>query len=173
MSAYLAAMLLQTLVHTTQPETMPFSTTPTERIGNPEAKAYFSDRDARADVETALTDAKISGKTVVMVMGANWCHDSVGLAGWLNTPRFMDSMRDHYRVVYVDVGTPQTGKGRNLDIAARFGIKKLKSTPLVLLVSGNGKLLNSKRDAISWRNAASRSGNDIYRYFADFALAKN
>ena len=108
-----------------------------------------------------------------MVMGANWCHDSVGLAGWLNTPRFMDSMRNHYRVVYVDVGTPQTGKGRNLDIAARFGIKKLKSTPLVLLVSGNGKLLNSKRDAISWRNAASRSGNDIYRYFADFALAKN
>ena len=173
MSAYLAAMLLQTLVHTTQPETISVSTPPTERIGNPQAKAYFSDRDARADVETALTDAKVSGKTVVMVMGANWCHDSVGLAGWLNTPRFMDSMRDHYRVVYVDVGTPQTGKGRNLDIAARFGIKKLKSTPLVLLVSGNGKLLNSKRDAVNWRNAASRRENDIYRYFADFALAKN
>lgn len=173
MSAYLAAMLLQTLVHTTQPELTPAPPTPTERIGNPEAKAYFADRDAKADVETALADARVSGKTVVVVLGANWCHDSVGLAGWLATPRFVNLMRERYSLVYVDVGIPQTGKGRNLDIAARFGIKKLKSTPLVLLVSGNGKLLNNKRDAVSWRNAASRSENDIYRYFAEFAPVPN
>jgi hypothetical protein len=29
-------------------------------------------------------------------------------------------------------------------------------------------LLNSKKDAASWRNAASRSEDEIYRYFAEF-----
>ncbi len=169
MSTYLAAMLLQTLVHTTQAEPTPVPPPPTERAGNSEALAYFADRDAKADVEAALADARVSGKTVIIILGANWCHDSVGLAGWLSTPRFMDSIRDRYNIVYVDVGTPQTGKGRNLDIAARFGIKKVKSTPLMMLVSADGRLLNSKKDAVSWRNAASRSENDIYRYFAEFA----
>jgi hypothetical protein len=83
----------------------------------------------------------------------------------------MDMMRDRYSIVYVDVGTPQIGQGRNLDIARRFGIKKVKNTPLVMTISADGKLLNSKKDAISWRNAASRSEEDIYRYFATFKPA--
>jgi hypothetical protein len=138
---------------------------------NPEILAFDPDRDAQVDVERALADAQKSGKMVLVILGANWCHDSVGLAGWLYTPRFMDMMRDRYSIVYVDVGTPQIGQGRNLDIARRFGIKKVKNTPLVMTISADGKLLNSKKDAISWRNAASRSEEDIYRYFATFKPA--
>jgi hypothetical protein len=63
---------------------------------------------------------------------------------------------------------PRLGEGRNLDLARRFGIKKIKATPMVLVLSPDGKLLNSKRDAASWRNAASRSEDDIYHYFAGF-----
>ena len=168
----LVLMLLQTLVYTTEPGSAPASPPPVARKVNPEARSYSADRDAKADVENALADAKGSGKTVLVIMGANWCHDSVGLAGWLGTPRFMNMMRDRYEVVYVDVGTPQTGKGRNLDIAKRFGINKVKSTPVVMLVSATGELLNGKKDAASWRNAASRSEGDIYRYFAEFMPAK-
>jgi hypothetical protein len=58
-----------------------------------------------------------------------------------------------------------------LDIARRFGIKKIKGTPTVLVVSPEGKLLNSKKDAASWRNAASRDDDAIYRYFAEFTPA--
>lgn len=167
MTPALAGYLLQTLVHMTAPAT-PVPPPVTERSGNPEALAFFADRDAQFDVDRALADAKASGKSVVVILGTNWCHDSVGLAGWLDTPRFMDMMRDRYHLVYVDVGTPQIGKGRNLDIAKRFGIGKVKNTPLVMMLSPDGKLLNSKKDAISWRNAASRSEDDIYRYFAEF-----
>jgi hypothetical protein len=142
-----------------------------EHRANPEILAFDPDRDPQADVDRALADAQKSGKTVLVILGANWCHDSVGLAGWLDTPRFMDMMRDRYAIVYVDVGTPQIGQGRNLDIAGRFGIKKVKNTPLVMAISADGKLLNSKKDAISWRNAASRSEEDIYRYFATFKPA--
>ena len=168
----LAFMLVQTLVHTTEPGPAPVPPQLVERKGNPEALSYHADRDAANDVNNALSAAKISGKTVVIIMGANWCHDSIGLAGWLGTPRFADMMRARYDVVYVDVGTPQTSKGRNLDIAKRFGIKRVKNTPVVMLVSANGDLLNSRKDAASWRNAASRSEDEIHRYFAEFTPAK-
>ncbi|MBL0924453.1 MAG: thioredoxin family protein [Sphingomonadaceae bacterium] len=167
MSALAGYLLLQTLVYTTEPAT-PAPPPVTQRSSHPQGLAYFADRDAQADVDRALADAKLTGRIVVVIMGANWCHDSVGLAGWLDTPRFMDMMQDRYRLVYVDVGTPQTGKGRNLDIAKRFGIGKVRNTPLVMLLSADGKLLNSRKDAIGWRNAASRSEDDIYRYFATF-----
>jgi Thioredoxin-like len=164
----LAFLILQTLVHTTEPGSAP---PPQASIVHPERRAYSADRDAKADVDAALSRARQSGKTVAIIMGANWCHDSVGLAGWLDTPRFTDMMRDRFDIVYVDVGTPQIGKGRNLDIAKRVGVRKVKGTPLVLLVSADGILLNSKEDAASWRNAASRSEDDIYRYFAEFKPA--
>lgn len=162
----LALTLLQTLVHMTAPQPAP--SPPLERKANPESPAYFADRNAQFDVERALAEAKITGKTVLVIMGANWCHDSVALAGWLDTPRFKEMMRDRYQTVYVDVGTPQIGKGRNLEIARGFGIKKVKNTPLVMLVSAEGRLLNSKKDAAGWRNAASRSEDEIYRYFSAF-----
>jgi hypothetical protein len=171
MSPAIIAILLQTLVHMTAPQPAPSPPQPVERKGNPEGLAFFADRNAQVDLERALLDAKVSGKTVLVIMGANWCHDSVGLAGWLDTPRFMAMMRDRYAIVYVDVGTPQTGKGRNLDIAKRFGIGKVNTTPLVMLVSADGKLLNSKKDAAGWRNAASRGEDEIYRYFDRFTPA--
>lgn len=144
---------------------------PVERRDNPESLAYFANRNAQADVENAFVSAKASGKTVIVIMGANWCHDSVGLAGRLDTPRFMQMMRDRYNIVYVDIGMPATGKGRNLDIAKRFGIAKVKSTPLVFVLSPDGTPLNSRKDAVSWRNAASRSEDSIFAYFDSFTPA--
>jgi Thioredoxin-like len=160
-------LLLQTLVHTTTPAT-PAPSPSVEHKSNPESLAFFADRNAQIDVEKALDEAMISGKNVLIILGANWCHDSIGLAGWLDSPRFMALMRDRYVTVYVDVGTPQIGKGRNLDIAKRFGIKRIKGTPVVMVVSADGKLLNSEKDALSWRNAASRREDDIFRYFDGF-----
>ena len=89
----------------------------------------------------------------------------------LDSGRFVGMITQNYEVLFVDVGTPQTGRGRNLEIARRFGVKKIKGTPTVLVVSPKGKLLNSKKDAASWRNAASRAEDAVYRYFAEFTPA--
>lgn len=167
MNSTLFGILLQTLVHTTTPAA-PVPPPFVERTGNPESLAFLADRNAQIDVEKALDEAKLSRKNVLIVMGANWCHDSIGLAGWLDSPRFMAMMRDRYVTVYVDAGTPQIGKGRNVDIAKRFGVKKIKGTPVVMVVSADGKLLNTKKDALGWRNAASRPEDDIFRYFDGF-----
>ena len=132
-----------------------------------EAKLYDATRDARADVSAALTRAKASGKRVILVMGANWCHDSKALAGWFESVRFKAMLMPLYEIVYIDVGKPQLREGRNIEIAQGFGIKKIKGTPTVLILSPEGVLLN-KKDAPTWRNAASRSEDAIFAYFAEF-----
>lgn len=130
--------------------------------------AYDPTEDAASELEFRLKDVATSGKNLLIIMGGNWCHDSAALANMLDSGRFVGMITQNYEVLFVDVGVPQTGNGRNLDIARRFGIKKIKGTPTVLVVSPEGKLLNSKKDAASWRNAASRDEDDVYRYFAEF-----
>jgi thiol-disulfide isomerase/thioredoxin len=128
---------------------------------HPEARAYAAEADASADVDAAPARATASGKRVLLVMGGNWCHDSRALAGWLETPRFAALTAARYEVVYVDVGVPQTGDGRNLDIARRFGLSDVKGTPTLLVLTAEGKPINLDT-AASWRNAASRSEDAIF-----------
>jgi Thioredoxin-like len=134
----------------------------------PEAKPFAETADATADVDAAFARAKLTSKRVIIVMGANWCHDSRALAGWFETPHFAAMLRDRYEVVYVDAGTPQRkGQARNQHLIKRFGGQRQKNTPYVLVLSPEGKLLNRK-DARSWRNAASRSEDEIFHFFATF-----
>jgi thiol-disulfide isomerase/thioredoxin len=141
--------------------------TPSTISSHPEAKLYDTARDARSDVSAALARAKAANKRVILVMGANWCHDSKALAGWFETARFKAMLTPLYEIVYIDVGKPQRREGRNIEIAQGYGIKKIKGTPTVLILSPDGQLLN-KKDAPTWRNAASRSEDDIFRSFAEF-----
>lgn len=127
--------------------------------------------DAPSELEFQLKGAKMLDRKLLVIMGGNWCHDSAALANMIDSPRFVGMMTQNYKVMFIDVGVPQIGKGRNLDIAKRFGFKKVKGTPLVMVLSPDGILLNSKKDAASWRNAGSRSEDDVFRYFAEFKLA--
>lgn len=150
------------------------ATTPASGYGaapaHPEARAYSASSDAAADVDAALARAARSGKRVLLVMGANWCHDSRALAGWLETPRFAALVAARYELVFVDVGEPQTGEGRNLDIARRFGLADVPGTPALLVLNAEGQLLNPDT-AASWRNAASRSEDAIFAELAALAEA--
>ncbi len=135
---------------------------------HPEVRAYSAEANAASDVDAALARAASSGKRVLLVMGANWCHDSRALAGWLETPRFAALTAAHYEVVFVDVGVPQTGEGRNLDIARRFGMTDFPGTPALLVLTPEGGAVNLDT-AGSWRNAASRSEDAIYAELATMA----
>lgn len=166
--ALLAFLLMQAVVDTTPPESQ---VSAIARNNHPEARPFVETANAGRDIDVALASAAAKDDKVIVIMGANWCHDSRSLAGWLATPRFAAMLGGQYQLVYIDVGTPQTGKGRNLEIAKRFGIKKVKGTPLVMVLSADGRLLNSKKDAASWRNAASRNEQAIYDYFDRFTPA--
>ncbi len=141
-----------------------------ETAAHPEASPYdelSEQAEVDAAVDAALGRASENGKRVILILGANWCHDSRGLAGWFEKPRFAAMLTEKYETVYVDAGTPQRkGEGRNQHLIERFGGKTQKNTPYVMVLSANGALLNRK-DARSWRNAASRSEEEIFAYFAE------
>jgi thiol-disulfide isomerase/thioredoxin len=148
------------------PVQMSVAANTSELSAHPEARPFNAKADAKAEVDAALSRAQVGNRKAIIVMGANWCHDSRALAGWFATPRFAGMIAGQYELVYVDVGY----RDRNIDIARRFGIKAVKGTPTVLIVDGNGRLLNGK-DAPKWRDAASRSEDAIFRAFAEFTPA--
>lgn len=127
----------------------------------PEARSYAASEDPMADVDAALTRAGENGKRVLLVMGANWCHDSRALAGWLESERIGALVDEKYELVYVNIGMPQTGDGHNLAIARRFGLEDLPGTPNLLVLTPEGELVNADT-ATAWRNAASRSEEAIH-----------
>ena len=137
-------------------------------LAHPEARSFDVSRDAMADVDAALERAAKGGKRVLLVMGANWCHDSRALAGWLETPRFQALVEAEYELVFVNVGLPQTGDGHNLGIAHRFGLEEPEGTPNVLVLTPSGTLVNADT-ATTWRNSASRSEAEIYNELASLA----
>ena len=156
--AGLASLALSACAHTAH--------APAE-ANHPEARSYDASIDATAAVDGALARAMERGTRVLLVMGANWCHDSRALASLLETPRFSPMIDEHFELVFVNVGMPQTEDGHNLHIASRFGIEALPGTPNLLVIDADGTLLNPE-SATSWRNAASRDSDAVYAEIADF-----
>ncbi|MEP4052055.1 MAG: thioredoxin family protein [Litorimonas sp.] len=133
---------------------------------HPEARLYDSTRDASADVDAALAQGEAERKITLVVMGANWCHDSRALAGWFTTDAdIMGVLDPNFVVTYVDVGQ----KDRNIDIAQRFGIEEIVGTPTMVMIDYDGTVLN-KVTAKDWRNSASRSKEDIIYELEEVAL---
>ena len=121
-----------------------------------------------AVLNQALARAAASNHRAVIVFGADWCHDSRALAKVLTSEAFKNEFSARYDVSFIDVGKPQTGAGHNLDLVKLLGVKNLKSTPALFLISPQGKLLNGKKDAVSWRNAESRGIQAITAWFRGF-----
>ncbi len=116
--------------------------------------------DAMPAIDAALARAGASGKPVLLIMGTGACHDSAWLANLLTTERFAP-VRARYEIVHADIGMPHVkGQGRNPDIPKRFGFR-IKGTPTVAILDARATVLNRKA-APKWRNAASRSDDDIY-----------
>ena len=108
------------------------------------------------------------GRLVLAVFGADWCHDSRALAGLLESERFAALLRANYEVVFIDAGVPQSGEGRNLDLAEQLGVSGIEGTPTVIVIGRSGGTLNAET-ARSWRNVASRDPDDVYRELHRFA----
>lgn len=129
-----------------------------------EPMPFFATDNAQVDLEATLEKAAVSQKKPLVIMGANWCHDSRALAAHFETSKFTSLLRAHYEPVYIDVGK----KNRNVDIAQRYGYATIEGTPTVIILSPEGEMLN-RVTALTWRNAASRSEREVYEYFRSFA----
>lgn len=132
---------------------------PDPDFGVPAADSYRpfdASRDAAADVAAALARVAGTERRVAVVLGANWCHDSRGLAEHFARPEIAPLIAKRFEVVWVDTGM----RDRNKALAERFGVAPIQGTPTLVVLDARGRVLN-REDAPSWRDAHSRTGDEV------------
>ncbi len=106
------------------------------QLSTPLPYPYDEHADADAAVKAGLAQARREHKLLLIDLGGNWCPDCRILAGVMRLPEVASFVSAHYVVVPVDVGR----ENKNLQIPARWGVKKLDGVPSVLVVDAAGHL---------------------------------
>ncbi len=113
------------------------------QLSTPLPLPYDPTADAKAQVAAAEAKARAEHKLLLLDLGGNWCPDCRILAGVMRLPEVAAFVNTHYVVLTVDVGRID----RNLDIPARWGVKKVEGVPNVLVIDPHGKLKDSGHTA--------------------------
>jgi thioredoxin-related protein len=131
------------------------------------APDYSEDADAASVIDAALAQARDEDKQALILFGANWCHDSRGLAAKLEDDAQLSTLiADHYVLVRVDVGQ----RHRNQDQLQRFGVSESFGTPTLVISDGAGALQNGLTSH-DWRTADSAALSDVAMYLSRYAGA--
>lgn len=116
LTALLAATLTVPATAATAPKVAATSFT---QLATPLPLPYDEKADAKAQVAAARARAKAGHKLLLIDLGGNWCLDCRLLAGTMDLPELRAFLAKQYEIVTVDVGRFD----KNLDIAARYGLK--------------------------------------------------
>jgi len=140
------------------------------------ASAAETDQDGRlfqpstdhlADVQQALDRAEEGDRLALVVLGANWCHDSRALASRLYQSPLADVIQQHYELVFVDVGYYEQGR----DVVQQFGVAHFYATPTVLIIDPSNRALVDDEDRHMWSNAYSINMASSVQYFEKWAMS--
>lgn len=121
---------------------------------------------AMADVDAALAEARETDKRLLLVLGANWCHDSRGLAHHFEDEEVASILERFYVVRYVDVGW----RDRNHDVMRRFDVAAIYATPTVFIIDPDTETLLNRHERNAWTSAASETVSEARTYFGRWAL---
>lgn len=121
---------------------------------------YRADADATMEIEQAFQRAMVSGRRVIVDLGANWCPDCRALAGMFQIREFQRLLAERYEHVYVDVNRFE----RNMHVVRALGITDLNGIPTVLIFSPERRLLN-RATSEEWHDAATRNAQQAFNYF--------
>ncbi|MBL8513458.1 MAG: thioredoxin family protein [Betaproteobacteria bacterium] len=130
-------------------------------------RPYDEAADAKRDIDNALASAKKTGKSVLVVFGANWCGDCKVLDAALKREKVDHLVRDQCHVVKVDVGR----FNKNLDVVNRYEPTLLKKgIPAVVLLDADGRV--KRRTAAGELADARNMGADAIGAFFASLLGK-
>jgi hypothetical protein len=129
---------------------------------------YLPSEDAVADVDRAMNAARESDKLLLVVMGANWCHDSRALASRLFEEPLKSLIDTHYETVFVDVGYLDKGK----EVISSIGPPVYYATPTVLIIDPANEVLVNAGNRHQWGDASRISMQASVEYFELMATPK-
>ena len=132
---------------------------------DPDGRLFQPSVDPLADVQQALGRAEKSDRLALVVLGANWCHDSRALASRLHRPPLAELIQQHYELVFVDVGYYEKGR----EVLQQFGVAHFYATPTVLIIDPSNRALVNDDDRHMWSNAYRINMSSSVRYFEKWA----
>lgn len=124
---------------------------------------YVMLEDAMDATEATVARALREDKLALVILGANWCHDSKALARRLEDPELEAVLDEHYETLVVGVGYYEQG----FDVAQQLGIAIYTHTPTVLIVDPKTRALVNLDDHDIWRDAARLSAVETLAYFEE------
>ena len=133
---------------------------------NPDGRLFQPSVEPLADVQQALSRAEKSDRLLLVVLGANWCHDSRALASRLHSPPLAELIQQHYELVFVDVGFYDKGRA----VTQQFGVAHFYATPTVLIIDPSNRALVNDEDRHIWSNAYNVDMPSSVQYFEKWAM---
>ncbi len=131
----------------------------------PGPRPYDTAADPQQDLVAAMTEARKTGKRVLVVFGANWCPDCRVLDHEFHAGgKTAELVAARYEVVKVDVGDFD----RNLDFAKLYGEPIRKGIPSVVVVTPQNQVVY-QTEAGELADARSMGVDGIYTFFKDKA----
>ena len=134
---------------------------------DPDGKLFRPSADPLADVQQALGRADDADRLALVVLGANWCHDSRALASRLHSPPLTKLIQQHYELVFVDVGFLDKGR----DVVQQFDVPHFYATPSVLIIDPSSGALVNDEDRHIWANAYNVDMPSSVQYFQKWATS--
>ncbi|WP_395340430.1 thioredoxin family protein [Ningiella sp. W23] len=117
-----------------------------------------------ARVDLALKSAIEQGKLLLLVLGAQWCHDSRGFADKIEMPALAPVILEKYELLFVDLGNYNDKR----EITRRFGYPIFFGTPTVMIIDPSSEALLNLDSLQIFNNADSLPVEDYVSYFANF-----
>ncbi|MFK8040874.1 thioredoxin family protein [Congregibacter sp.] len=130
-----------------------------------EVSAYVASEDPMADVQQGLERARAQDKLLLVVMGAQWCHDSRGLVEKFSDSRVAELLAANYETVFVDVGYFKDLR----EISRRFNQAHYFATPTVMIINAETERLINRDDMSIWGAADSVPLERYLEYFEIYA----
>lgn len=132
---------------------------------DPDGRLFKASADPVSDVQQTLARADEGDRRALVVLGANWCHDSRALAARLQQSPLQEVIQQDYELVFVDVGFLDKGT----DVLDELGVAQFYATPTLLIVDpASGQVINDE-DRHIWGDAYSIDMASSVEYFEKWA----
>ncbi|MET0636487.1 MAG: thioredoxin family protein [Chitinophagaceae bacterium] len=128
-------------------------------------KLYDPAADAAAGIEAAITQARQSGKNVLIQVGGNWCIWCARFVEFVKADKKIDSLQDASYVVYHLNYSPEN---YNKDLLKKYQYPQRFGFPVFLVLDKNGALLHTQNSAYL-EEGKGYSRDKVIDFFRDWS----
>jgi thiol:disulfide interchange protein len=128
---------------TPSPTPTPAARQPVTPVPAVKKHLYSAEADPKAEIASALKEASLEHKRVILDFGGDWCGDCQVLDIYFHQSPNLELLDKNFLLVHVDIGRFD----KNLDIPEKYNIPLKKGVPALAVLDANGKLLYSQQAA--------------------------